>query len=264
MTSNATTAPAASKERNGAMLDRLEVKYFVDRTTRTALTRDLLAFMRPDVHAGQDGSYVVRSLYFDTPDYQAYHEKLSGAATRNKLRARTYGEAADPNTPVRMEVKGRFLSYIKKLTKDLSQEEYRAVETALRRRSLPPDYLLGNDSTIKEFFRLQRQYNMEPKILIQYRRQALERMEINRARVNFDDELLATRNLDLLGPLIGARRLLRYGSAVLEIKVDGFLPSWLHMLITKYSLQAEAISKYCYAVRSEARLSASGRSDELS
>jgi len=262
LTSNGKTAHAASKERNGAMLDRLEVKYFVDRSTRTALTRDLLAFMRPDVHAGNDGSYLVRSLYFDTPEYQAYHEKLSGAATRNKLRARTYGEASDPNTPVRMEVKGRFLSYIKKLTRDLSQEEYRAVETALRRRTLPPEYLLGSDSTIKEFFRLQRQYNMEPKILIQYRRQAFERMEINRARVNFDDELLASRNLDLLGPLAGARRLLRYGSAILEIKVDGYLPDWLHMLIVKYSLQAQAISKYCHAVRSEARLSAFGRADD--
>jgi len=244
------------------MLDRLEVKYFVDRTTRTALTRDLLAFMRPDVHAGQHGSYIVRSLYFDTSDYQAYHEKLSGAATRNKLRARTYGEATDPNTPVRMEVKGRFLSFIKKLTRDLSQDEYRAVETALQRRSLPPEYLLQEDSTIKEFFRLQRQYNMEPKILIQYRRQAFERLEINRVRVNFDDELLATRNLDLLGPLQGARRLLRYGKAVLEIKVDGYLPEWLHRLIAKYSLQAEAISKYCYAVRSEARFSAAGRGDD--
>ena len=35
------------------------------------------------------------------------------------------------------------------------------------------------------------------------------------------------------------------------------------MLIAKYDLQNEAISKYCHAVRSEARLSTSSRADEL-
>lgn len=245
-----------------ALLNRLELKYFVDRTTRTALRRDLLTFMRPDVHAGAEGSYLVRSLYFDTPDYLAYHEKLSGMAARNKLRIRTYGDASDPDTVVRLEVKARYLSFIKKLTMDLSQQEYGAVELALRRRTLASASLVDHKSPIKEFFRLQRQYNMEPKILIQYRRQALERRELYRVRVNFDDELLATRNLDLLSPLRGTRRLLRYGNAIFEIKVDGAMPQWLHMLICKYNLQNQAISKYCHAVRSEARFSASGRADD--
>jgi hypothetical protein len=120
-----------------------------------------------------------------------------------------------------------------------------------------------NDANVsKEFFRLQRQYNMSPKILIHYRRQAFERNEGSRVRANFDDELLATPNLDLLGPLKGARRLLQYGRAIFEIKVDEHLPYWLHQLISKYNLQSQAISKYCYAVRSEARMSASGRPEE--
>jgi hypothetical protein len=36
----------------------------------------------------------------------------------------------------------------------------------------------------------------------------------------------------------------------------------LHQLISKYNLQSQAISKYCYGVRSEAKLSASGRPEE--
>ena len=65
-----------STNRQTLFFDRLEVKYLIDRTTRTALTRDLAAFMRPDQHAGSGGGYRVRSLYFDTPDYMAYHEKI--------------------------------------------------------------------------------------------------------------------------------------------------------------------------------------------
>jgi len=239
--------------------NRLEVKYLVDRTTRTALIQDLAAFMRPDAHAGADGTYMVRSLYFDTPDYSAYSEKLAGAAVRHKLRIRAYGEDPGQVPLVRLEVKSRFLSYVRKTTVDIPRQDYAEIECALKRRTLPPGYLFENDNTSLEFFRIQRQYNMEPKILIQYRRQAFERWEVNRTRVNFDDQLLATRNLDLLGSLNGARRLLEHGHAIFEIKVDNTLPFWLHMLIAKYNLWNEAVSKYCYAVRSEARNSARGR-----
>lgn len=244
--------------------DRLEVKYLIDRTTRTALTRDLAAFMQPDKHAGPGGSYLVRSLYFDTPDYMAYHEKMAGAAVRHKLRVRAYGEDPSQAPHVRLEVKSRYLSYIHKITLDVSREDYQHIECALKHRTLPPAHLLDDDSACKEFFRIQRQYNMEPKITIQYRRQAFERQEINRVRVNFDDELLATRNLELLGPLPGARRLLQYGHAIFEIKVDRVMPYWLHTLIAKYNLQNQALSKYCYAVQSEGRYSSLGRESALS
>lgn len=239
--------------------NRLEIKYIVDRTTRTALSRDLRAFMRPDAYAGADGGYTVRSLYFDTADYMAYHEKMAGTAVRHKLRARAYGEEPSKTPHVRLEVKSRYLNYIKKITVDLDRDEYCDVEECMKRRCLPIDFVKRQDNDSREFFRLQRQMNMEPVILIQYRRQAFERRELNRVRVNFDDELLATRNLNLLAPLQGARRLLQHGHAIFEIKVDNTLPYWLHTLISKYNLQNEAVSKYCYAVRSEARFSALAR-----
>ncbi len=244
------------------LFNRLEVKYWVDRTTRTALTRDLLAFMRPDAHAGEKGGYLVRSLYYDTADYMAYHEKLSGAAVRHKLRSRAYGENPSESSLVRFEVKSRYLSYIYKTTVDIPRDDYDEVEFALKRRLLPPARLMNDARVSKEFFRLQRQYNMAPKILVQYRRQAFERVEKSRVRANFDDELIGSSSLDLLGPLKSARRLLQYGRAIFEIKVDDNLPFWLHQLIAKYNLQSQAISKYCYAVRSEAKMSAMGRPEE--
>jgi hypothetical protein len=259
-------------KRQTLFFDRLEVKYLIDRTTRTALTQDLAAFMCPDQHAGPGGSYLVRSLYFDTPNYMAYQEKMDGTAVRHKLRVRAYSLDFAQNRNenpaqaplVRLEVKSRYLSYIHKITLDVSWQEYQQIECALQRRTLPPAHLFNDDSACKEFFRVQRQYNMEPKIIIQYRRQPFERREINRVRVNFDDELLASRNLDLLGPLQGARRLLQYGHAIFEIKVDRVMPYWLHTLIAKYNLQNQALSKYCYAVQSEGRYSTLGRESALS
>jgi hypothetical protein len=243
------------------LLRRLELKYVLDRTTRTALARNLAALMHPDPHADSDGVYLVRSLYFDTPDYMAYHEKLSGASMRHKLRVRVYGKDPSQTRYVRLEIKSRYVNAVHKIAVDVPREEYNDIERALKQRVLPPTRLLNN-SDLQEILRLQRQYNMEPKVIVQYRRQALERKEISRVRVSFDDELLATRHLELLGPLRGARRLLQLGHAVFEIKVDGTLPYWLHALISKYNLQSEAVSKYCYAVRSEGRFSAIGREEE--
>ena len=241
---------------------RLEAKYFVDRPRRTALGRDLRALMRPDAHAGGDGSYLVRSLYFDTPDFMAYHEKLQGLAIRHKLRVRVYGEPRGAPA-IRLEVKSRVLSHIHKLAVDVPREEWKPVEEALFRRTAPPPGWLSANPAAREFFRIQRQWAMEPKILIEYRREALERRELGRTRVNFDFDLRASRDLDLLGNLRGSRSVLGCGQSIFEIKVDGHVPFWLHMLIAKYDLQNEAISKYCHGVRSEAWLSPSSRADEL-
>lgn len=260
----------SSNGHNGETLDanrmilfrRMELKYMVDRTTRTALTKDLRAFMQPDKHTSEHGSYPVRSLYFDTFDYKVYHDKLAGTAERHKLRVRVYGEDPSQSSFIRFEVKSRFISCIHKITVDMPMADYEDARPAIYDRALPPARFIDDGSVSKEFFRLQRQYNMTPTIMIQYWREAYEKNEMARVRANFDDELVASRNLDLLGPLEGARSLLKYGNAIFEIKLDGAMPFWMHTLIQKYNLQNRAVSKFCYGIRSEARFSATGRHED--
>ena len=244
------------------MFQRVELKYFVDRSARTALEKDLCAFMPPDSHSESAEGYLVRSLYFDTHDYMAYHEKLAGTAVRHKLRMRVYGDKPEKAPFVRLEVKSRYNETINKITVDVPQKDYDEVEFAINNHRLPPRHFLNADGVSREFFRVQRQYNMLPQIMVQYRRRAYEKNEINRVRLNFDDQLVASKHLDMLGPMRGARPLLQYGNSIFEIKVDGTLPYWLHKLIAKYDLQNEAISKYCHAIRGQARLSAFSRSEE--
>jgi hypothetical protein len=246
----------------GVMLDRLEVKYLVDRTRRTALERDIRALMRLDANSQGRGGYTVRSLYLDTPDYMAYHEKVAGNVVRHKLRLRVYGDDPERESPfVRLEIKSRIVGFSHKTTAVIALADYPEIERAVRRRTLPPERFMA-DPGVREFFRLQRQFNLEPKVIVQYRRQAFERPELRRVRVSFDDQLVASRRLDLLGPLRGRQRILPYGTAVVEVKADGVLTRPLHMLIGKYNLGHEAVSKYCYAVRATARLTARARVDE--
>jgi hypothetical protein len=244
------------------IFNRVEYKYFIDRTTWTALERDIKAFVPPDRYTEMTGGYVVRSIYFDTPDYMEYHNKMIGAAIRHKLRMRVYGEQPQTTPFVRLEIKSRYINVIHKITVDVPQQQFPEVEFALKNYRVPPPYLINNPEVSKEFFRIQRQYNMKPQILVQYRRRAYEKNEMSRVRVNFDYELLGSRNLDLLGPLQGARSLLKYGSCIFELKIDGAMPFWMHKLIAKYDLQNQAISKFCNAIRGQAYFSPTARPNE--
>lgn len=260
-TRTATTGHRAGSTDGQVMTQRWEVKYVVDRTTRTALDRDLCALMDLDKFTAKHGSYIVRSLYFDTPDYMAYHSKISGDAVRHKLRTRIYTDKPDEAKMVRLEIKSRYIGTVHKIAADVSVDNYKHIWHAAKRRILPPGEVLDLDRGVREFFRLQKLYNMEPKILVQYRRRAFERRDVSRVRVNFDDHLVGSRNLDLMARVPNARRLLQYGHSVFEVKVDGVMPYWLHMLIDKYGLQNRAFSKFCFAIYSEARTSSILRDD---
>jgi len=244
------------------LMQRWEIKYVVDRTTRTGLERDLSALMRPDAFGSNSGTYIVRSLYFDSPGYMAFHSKVSGEAVRHKLRARIYTDDPSQADKVRLEVKSRVLATIHKIACDVSVEEYHEISDALTHHRLPRPEILKAHRGVENFFQLQKQFNMEPKVIVQYRRKAWERRDLCRIRTNFDDELVSTRDTDLLGSLPNARSLLKYGNSVFEIKVDGAMPYWLHMLTDKYGLKDRTFSKFCYSLVSGARTSAVMIKDE--
>lgn len=241
------------------LFHRVEFKYFVNRTIATALERDISYFMKPDPYTEATGGYQVRSIYFDTHNHMAYHDKMNGLPSRHKLRMRVYGDRPEEAPFIRLEIKSRYINVIHKIIVDVPRHYHRDILFALQNYRLPEQSFLNNQDISKEFFRIQRLYSMKPQILVQYRRRAYEKKELSRVRLNFDYELLASKCLDLLGQLQGARSLLKYGNAIFEIKVDGTMPFWLHQLIAKYDLQNAAISKFCYSIQNQAHFSAIAR-----
>ena len=59
-----------------AEIKRHEIKYIISLREAELLKYRLRALLRPDPHARTDGSYFIRSLYFDDTDYRAYHLSL--------------------------------------------------------------------------------------------------------------------------------------------------------------------------------------------
>ena len=55
---------------------RHEVKHIISPGDAAAIRANLTAVAIPDPHAAENGSYCIRSLYFDDPLDTALHEKL--------------------------------------------------------------------------------------------------------------------------------------------------------------------------------------------
>lgn len=68
---------------------RHEWKHEINYMDLLCIRQRLRAVMTPDPHA-VDGQYVIRSLYFDTPDDKALREKQDGISRREKFRIRYY------------------------------------------------------------------------------------------------------------------------------------------------------------------------------
>ena len=77
------------------MVYRNEIKHEISAADKAAICASMRAVARPDPHAGPDGRYLIRSLYFDTPADKALREKLDGVSEREKFRIRFYN--GDPS-----------------------------------------------------------------------------------------------------------------------------------------------------------------------
>src|SRR5512145_1973519 len=89
--------------------NRFELKYLLTLKQAELFKKALLAYLLPDEHGNRNGRYGLTSLYYDSPDFRCYWEKVDGIKFRRKLRIRRY-ETDQPltaDTPVFVEIKQR-------------------------------------------------------------------------------------------------------------------------------------------------------------
>jgi len=88
---------------------RYEFKYIVKNSDVDRLRNMILPFVNVDKFAEVDDKhqYTVRSIYFDTPKYDFYYEKVEGIKNRKKVRLRGY-DKEDGNNIVFFEIKRKY------------------------------------------------------------------------------------------------------------------------------------------------------------
>lgn len=227
--------------------NRFELKYLIPRKVAQQIKKDLLAYLVPDAHGNGAGKYLVTSLYYDSPAFRFYWEKMDGIKFRRKLRLRHYGANTSlaAETPVFVEIKQRADRVTQKRRALLP---YAAALNLCNQRQ-QPETLAGDQTVMNEVSAMLWQYDLHPASLIQYTRQALIGSDYDIGlRVTFDTNLrYHPTNLDLRKEQSGIL-LFPPDFAVMEIKVNERIPYWLTELVADHNLHLTRLSKYCRSI----------------
>ena len=183
-----------------------------------------------------DGSYEIRSLYFDDWMNSAYEQKLMGVYFRKKWRIRIYNYS---DRKISLERKIKEGNYIFKESASLSREE---VE-----RILAGDYaflLRREENLCREFYVECVSHLERPKVIVDYNRVPLILQE-GTVRITFDSNIhAAVGGFDIFDaslPVIAAQS---PGFLVLEVKYTEFLPQLIKQLLPLDGQESSAFSKY--------------------
>ena len=192
--------------------------------------------LQPDKHAKESGYYYIRSLYFDTMDYQCYQENECGSDKRDKYRIRIYN--ADYKKIV-LEKKSKQRQMTSKISCPISEEICRK----LMKNELVQ--ITEEMSEVQKRLLLEMQLKgMRPTVIVEYQRFPYVEKNGN-VRVTFDENIRSSDDIEqFLEKKIAARPVLEVGKSVLEVKWDAFLPSYIKEHLAMETLQWTSFSKY--------------------
>lgn len=215
---------------------RHELKYIINTADYTLIRLRLLALMKRDRHAGPDGLYNVRSLYFDDYHNSAYNEKYFGLLDRQKYRIRIYNRS---DRLIHLERKIKKDRYITKQTAALTRGQ---VEEILRGNY---DFLLAaGDPLFGVFYHECRSNCLRPRVVVEYEREPLL-MEAGSVRVTFDRNVRAGLDgWDIFNKDMATANLLSPDTLVMEVKYGDFLPAVVQEMLPRHASEYSAISKY--------------------
>ena len=213
---------------------RHEVKHEISYHDMLILRQRLRAVMKPDEHA-VNGSYEIRSLYFDNLDDKALREKMDGVNVREKYRIRLYNN--DPSQ-IHLERKFKQGSLGYKNTAELTLEQARAIAGG------DVDWMAkSTDEVILGFYTRIRNEGLEPKAIVDYTREPFVFGPGN-VRVTLDYNIrTAMRCTDFLNPKCVTIPV-KDSPCILEVKWDHYLPDVIRDAIQLGHRHSTAYSKY--------------------
>ena len=198
------------------------------------LRQRLRCVLKPDPHA-VDGRYLIRSLYFDTPEDKALREKLDGVSRREKFRIRYY----DGDTScIHLEKKSKIAGLGRKDMAALTPEQAQSIADS------ELSWMAGSEAPlIVELYSKMRTQRLRPKTIVDYTREPFVYRPGN-VRVTLDYNirtgLSCTDFLNAACPTIPVPD----SPAILEVKWDAFLPDAVRDLVQLPGRRVGAFSKY--------------------
>lgn len=219
---------------NVLQINRSELKYEMHPLEAISLQSELDLLLQRDTFSAS-GSYMVRSLYFDSLNDIDFMEKYAGNEKRKKIRIRLYNPDADVG---KFEIKQKDGNYSYKKSLVIPRAE---IEKAVNGDF---SFLLNYETEAAvELYSILSLGCYRAKTIIEYQRTAFQ-YPANDIRITLDKNIKCSETD--LNPL---HHVLPYLSVtdekvILEVKYNGGLIKCISDILKKYKLTQVSVSKY--------------------
>ena len=215
---------------------RHELKFLCDEAQLLLLEKRIQHICKSDKHACESGTYMIRSLYFDTMDNACYLENEMGTDRRKKYRIRIYNGKTDY---IKLECKYSIYNMKAKESCRITKEQCQQLM-----KGKPVSGLQEEQELLRRFLVERRLQLLEPKVIVEYVRTPYI-YEAGNVRVTFDRNISSAGTSGFLSGCGTRRSILPSNVHVLEVKYDEVFPSAiLDMVAGGQQLSKTSFSKY--------------------
>ena len=215
---------------------RHEYKYKITAAEMAVLDMRAAMLLHTDSHVDGEGTYLIKSLYFDDYGDSCYWENEDGYNVRAKYRIRYYNNDTEC---IRLEKKSKVNGMTHKDSCVISKQqcqEFMKGKVPMMTPDMPP--------MMQKLFTEMRLKNLLPKVIVIYERKPYV-YGIGNVRVTFDRNILSSNAIsEFLSETITARPIMQKGESILEVKWDELLPDYIRTHLELDSLQWTSFSKY--------------------
>jgi VTC domain len=230
---------------------RYEYKYIVPNFRLSELRSMLMPFMRLDDEASKyaAGQYTVRSIYFDTPNFEMYHTKQQHLAHRMKVRLRGYTEGHD-EAPCFCEIKRKYEGPIIKNRAKVSFGNIKRIFAGEPIDNFLPATMQAEN--VRRFFYQIYTRHLTPVVNVIYDREPYVSKIFdpdNDARITMDKNLrsVAYPKIENLYNEHAVRHIMTE-TFILEVKFNRGCPAWMRPILANMELFKAPASKYVLCI----------------
>lgn len=215
---------------------RHELKFKISNASAEVLKQKLSLILEKDKNSYySDGSYLIKSLYFDDRDSTSYYEKMDGVLYRKKYRIRIYN---NDYTFIRLEKKMKHNNYTAKEQMLISKDIYSKILNG------KIEEINDAEGLLLEFINDYKTKGLIPSIIVEYHRIAFT-YQISDVRITFDSNIQSgLYNYDLFNENYPKYNVVGDGKQVLEVKFNEILPLHIANILNDIPSSREAISKF--------------------
>ncbi len=215
---------------------RHELKFKISNSAAEVLKQKLSLILKKDKNAYySDGSYLIKSLYFDDLDSSSYYEKMDGVLYRKKYRIRIYN---NNDEFIRLEKKMKHNTYTAKEQILISKDIYSKILNGKL------DEIDNPTGLLEEFITNSKTKHLVPSVIVLYHRTAFT-YPISEVRITFDSHIQSgLYNYDLFDKNVPMYNVSESGKQVLEVKFNEVLPLHIANILNDIPSCKEAVSKF--------------------